>query len=242
MKFWKRCELKKEPPIDDKVQPTETFVESKSVTMALKLYTTLSSTSTTNCFTLMFKRKLDKIYDELWRSFQTFQLNVNKLTLNPDFCPKNCALNRDACLNGHVLKWETTVVDQPQAFVGKNGLGQSAGGLDCVHTTQPWSGNSNSMSALFIKTKNHVHACPLLKPPCIHFFLAKIKQYTYISHCFKIHFHTYTRVQKQIQKLFITCVQMFGNENIWPYFMYNIKSWMKKRMIFGLVWLEHVNA
>ena len=80
--------------------------------------------------------------------------------------------------------------------------------------------------ALFIKTKHHVRACPLLKYPCIHFIFAKIKQYTYKSHCFKIHFHTYTRVQKQIHKLYITCVQMFGNAKIWPYYMYNIKSWI----------------
>jgi hypothetical protein len=36
-----------------------------------------------------------------------------------------------------------------------------------------------SGSALFIKTKNHVRACPLLKHPYIHFIFAKIKQYTY---------------------------------------------------------------
>jgi hypothetical protein len=82
-----------------------------------------------------------------------------------------------------------------------------------------------SGSALFIKTKNHVRACPLLKHPCIHFIFAKIKQYTHKSQCFKIHFHNmYTRVQKQIKKLYITCVQMFGNAKIWPYYMYNIKS------------------
>ena len=71
-------------------------------------------------------------------------------------------------------------------------------------------------SALFIKTRNHVRACPLLKPPCIHFTFAKIKQYTYKSHCFKIHFHMYTSVQKQIPKLYITCVQMFGNAKHGP--------------------------
>ena len=38
-----------------------------------------------------------------------------------------------------------------------------------------------SGSALFIKTKNHVRACPLLKPPCIHFIFAKIKQYTVLT-------------------------------------------------------------
>ena len=83
----------------------------------------------------------------------------------------------------------------------------------------------SSGSALFIKTKNHVCACPLLKPPMCTFF-AKLKQYTYKSHCLKIYFHMYTRVQKHIQKLYITCVQMFGNAKIWPYYMYNIKSWI----------------
>ena len=27
-------------------------------------------------------------------------------------------------------------------------------------------------------------------------------------------------------KLYMTCVQMFGNAKIWPYYMYNIKSWI----------------
>ena len=58
------------------------------------------------------------------------------------------------------------------------------------------SDSLHSGSALFIKAKNHVRACPLLKPPCIHFIFARIKQYAYKSHCFKIHYHTYTRVQK----------------------------------------------
>ena len=59
------------------------------------------------------------------------------------------------------------------------------------------SREQTSGSALFIKTKNHVCACPLLKHPYIHFIFAKIKQFIYKSHCFKIHFHTYTRVQKK---------------------------------------------
>ena len=82
-----------------------------------------------------------------------------------------------------------------------------------------------SWSALLIKTKNHVRACSLLKKiPCIHFICAKTKQYTYKSHCFKIYFHAYTGVQKQMQKLYIICVQMFGNVKIWPCYMFNIKS------------------
>ena len=36
--------------------------------------------------------------------------------------------------------------------------------------------------------------------------------------------HMYTRVQKQIQKVYITCVQMSGNAKAWPYYMYNIES------------------
>jgi hypothetical protein len=98
-------------------------------------------------------------------------------------------------------------------------------------------------SALFIKTKNHVRACPLLKHPCIHFIFAKIKQYTYKFHCFKIHFHTYTGVQKLLQKLYITFVQMFGNEKIWPYYMYNIKSWIfwfKVVKDFFITWMKFV--
>ena len=52
---------KEEPPIDDEIQPIETLVESESATdfRGLKLQTTLSSTSATNCFALMFKRKMD---------------------------------------------------------------------------------------------------------------------------------------------------------------------------------------
>ena len=73
------------------------------------------------------------MYDELQQSFETFQRNLNKLTLNvkcktfihsqqmtlhdmfiqknmnPNFCQKNYALNRDAYLNGCILKREITV-------------------------------------------------------------------------------------------------------------------------------------
>jgi hypothetical protein len=73
-----------------------------------------------------------------------------------------------------------------------------------------WDQFSSSGSALFIKTKNHVRACPLLKHPCIHFIFAKIKQYTYKSHCFKIHFHKYTKVQNtNIEIVYNMCT------NVW---------------------------
>ena len=45
----------------NETEPIETFVEYESATdfKALKLYITLSSTSTTNCFASTFKQKLD---------------------------------------------------------------------------------------------------------------------------------------------------------------------------------------
>ena len=54
--------IEEPPPINDEIQPIKTFVEYESAinSKALKLYITLSSTSTTNCFALMFKWKLDR--------------------------------------------------------------------------------------------------------------------------------------------------------------------------------------
>ena len=101
---------------------------------ALKLYTTLSSTPTTDCFASMFERKLDRCMMNCDDRFETFYWNINKLTLNvkcekfmhlrqmtlhgmlkektmnPNFCHKNCALTRDACLNRCVLKREISTV------------------------------------------------------------------------------------------------------------------------------------
>jgi hypothetical protein len=86
---------------------------------ALKLYTTLSSTSTTNCFAPMFKRKLSNIcmmncddrlrcFNETlthwhWMSNVTnscirgkwLYMTCSKKNMNPNFCQKNCALKRE---------------------------------------------------------------------------------------------------------------------------------------------------
>ena len=88
----------------------------------------------------------------------------------------------------------------------------------CALEAQPWAlpTHLSSRSALFIETKNHVRACPLLKLPWIHFIFVKIKPYTYKYHCFKIHFHTCTRVQKQIQNVYVTCVQMSKMQKYGP--------------------------
>ena len=102
------------------------FVESKSATdfKGFELYTTLSSTSTTDCFVTMFKRKLDKCLmncaDHLRRFNKTWTKNWHSMSnvTNSCFpnkwlcmtCPnnkirtlifvgKNCALRWDAYLN-----------------------------------------------------------------------------------------------------------------------------------------------
>ena len=101
---------------------------------ALKLYITLSSTPTTNCFAPMFKRKLDKHMmkcdDYFLRRFNKSLTNwqwmfkckkfmiqdkwlymtcSNNKYMNHDFCQKNCALNWDAYLNGWILRHEIIV-------------------------------------------------------------------------------------------------------------------------------------
>ena len=60
--IWKVMEtmqIEEEPLIDDEIQPIETFVEYECVTDFKGFEALLSLTSTTNCFALMFKQKLD---------------------------------------------------------------------------------------------------------------------------------------------------------------------------------------
>ena len=43
----------------------------------------------------------------------------------------------------------------------------------------------------------------------------------------------------------ITCVQMFGNTKIWPYYMYNIKSWNFSYKVikdFFITWMKFVRV
>ena len=62
MKFWKRCVLKKKHLSVTKSSLSRHLLNLKVLptSKALKLYTTMSSTSTTNRFALMFKQKLYK--------------------------------------------------------------------------------------------------------------------------------------------------------------------------------------
>ena len=131
--------LEEEPPIDDKIEPIETFGESESAT-DFKGFQALHNIVLDIDDQLLcsdVQTEARQMYDELRRSFETFQQNVNKPTLNvkrekfmhsrqmtlhdmfkqynmnPDFCQKICALNQDAYLNGCVLKREITILLPP---------------------------------------------------------------------------------------------------------------------------------
>ena len=72
------------PPIDDEIQPIETFVESDSAT-DFKGFETLHNTVLDIDDQLLctdVQTEAEQIYDELQRLFETFQRNINKLTLN----------------------------------------------------------------------------------------------------------------------------------------------------------------
>ena len=61
--IWKVMEtmrIEEEPPIDDEIQPIETFVESKCATDFKGFEALLSLTSTTTYFAPMFKWKLER--------------------------------------------------------------------------------------------------------------------------------------------------------------------------------------
>ena len=81
-----------EPPIDDEIQPIETFAESESATCiskVLKLYTTLSSTLTINCFAPMFERKMDKCTincDDCLRCFSDTVTNWHSMSSVNNSC------------------------------------------------------------------------------------------------------------------------------------------------------------
>ena len=59
-KVMEMMRIEEEPPIDDEIQPIETFVEYESATGFKGFEALLFLTSTTNYFAPMFKRKLDK--------------------------------------------------------------------------------------------------------------------------------------------------------------------------------------
>ena len=82
MKLWKRCELKKNHLSMTKSNLSRHLLNLKVLltSKALKFYTTLSSTSTTNCFALMFKRKLDRCMmncDDHFRRFSEALTNYH---------------------------------------------------------------------------------------------------------------------------------------------------------------------
>ena len=76
--------IEEEPPIDDKIQPIETFAKSESATN-FKTFEALHNIVLNIDNQLLcsnVQTKVEQMYDELWRSFETFQQNVERLTLN----------------------------------------------------------------------------------------------------------------------------------------------------------------
>jgi hypothetical protein len=59
-KVMETMRIKEEPPINDEIQPIETFVQYESATDFKSFEALMFLTSMTNCFAPMFKRKLDK--------------------------------------------------------------------------------------------------------------------------------------------------------------------------------------
>ena len=73
-----------EPPLNDEIQPIETFVEFESAT-DLKGFETLHNiilVINDQFLCSDVQTKAGQMYDELQRLFEMFQQNVNKLTLN----------------------------------------------------------------------------------------------------------------------------------------------------------------
>ena len=81
-KVMETMRIEEEPPIDDEIQPIKTFDESKSATDFKGFKVVLSLTSTTNYFALIVQIKAGQMYDELRQSFEIFQQNIKKLTMN----------------------------------------------------------------------------------------------------------------------------------------------------------------
>ena len=81
-KVMETMRIEEEPPIDDENQPIKTFDESKSATDFKGFKVVLSLTSTTNYFALIVQIKAGQMYDELRQSFEIFQQNIKKLTMN----------------------------------------------------------------------------------------------------------------------------------------------------------------
>ena len=119
-----------EPHVNDEIELVKKFVEPKSA-IDFKGFDALHNIVLDIDDELLCSKvqmEVGQMYDELQRFFETFQRNVNKLTLywmssvnfmhlwqmtphdmfkqfstNHDFCQNNCALNRDAYLDGRLL-------------------------------------------------------------------------------------------------------------------------------------------
>ena len=76
--------VEEEPPIVDEIQPIETFVESESA-IDFKGFEALHNIVldiNDQLLCLNVQTEAGQMYDELRRSFETFERNVSKLALN----------------------------------------------------------------------------------------------------------------------------------------------------------------
>ena len=78
-KVIKTMRVEEEPPIDDKIQPIKTLGESESATN-FKGFNVLNMND--QLLHSRVQTKAGHMYDEMRRSFETFQQNVNRVTLN----------------------------------------------------------------------------------------------------------------------------------------------------------------
>ena len=99
--------IEEEPLIDHKIQPIETFVEYESATDFKGFEALLSLKSTTNCFALVFKQKLDKCtmnYDDRLRRFNKTLTNwqwmssVKKSCIHDKWLCMTCSSNKVSTL------------------------------------------------------------------------------------------------------------------------------------------------
>ena len=76
--------FEEESPIDDEIQPIETFYESKSATdfKGFKALHNIVLDINDQLLCSNIQIEAGQMYDEVRRSFETFQRNINKLTLN----------------------------------------------------------------------------------------------------------------------------------------------------------------
>ena len=98
-----------EPPMDNKIQPIETFVEFESATDFKgfeALHNIVLDVVNDQLLCSDVQMEVGQMYDELRRSFETFQRNVNKLTLNVKHKNIHAFTSNDFAWHAQIIKYE----------------------------------------------------------------------------------------------------------------------------------------